>query len=288
MSHAWFLYSLVATVSFAVVGVLFKLPAVKNHNIFVASFWSVFAPLPFALIFFYRSLVHTDWTMLWISAVWAFFFVIVRFLYLKAYQYADTNLVTPITSTLGFVGVVLVGVLGFHDYLSSLQMLGIGVAVITILLLIQSHWRAKQAGYLWLLLAVISAASVTYKIFQKIGADSLDIQAFQVYQFAFASLFLFILYGIFHASEIKKWPSQLTAGGMFSGSLIGFFSFVGGYAYNLALTKGPFTLINVIHSLYIIGTIFLGVIIFREKLSKSKVLAIGLAVVSAILIRLGS
>ena len=69
--------------------------------------------------------------------------------------------------------------------------------------------------------------------------------------------------------------------------MIGVFGFFGGYAFLTALTKGPFSLITSIHSLYIFITALASYLLFKERLTKKKIILLFLAIVAILLIRLG-
>ena len=71
------------------------------------------------------------------------------------------------------------------------------------------------------------------------------------------------------------------------GVLLGTLSFFGGYVYYLAIDRGPFSLVIAIHSLYIIVTACIAAYLFKEKVSKKRLVLIFLAIIAIVLIRLG-
>jgi len=284
---SWFLYSLFATICFGVGGALMKMPAARNQNRFVMAFWSVGFPFLLSLIVFWNHLSATTSRLVWLAIIWALFFSVVRILYIQAFHYADTNVVTPVTNTINIILTVASGLLIFSDRLSVLEFFGILLAFATLTLFAFGKQSFNFSRNLLLLFFVISICSVGYKIFQKIGVDAGDLYAFQILQFGFATVFLFLLFAFFHRNEIAKWHSHLRGPGIISGCMMGLLSFAGGISYNIALSRGEFTLVNAIHSMYLPVTIFTGYLLFHEQFTKRKALLLFLAICSIVLIRLG-
>lgn len=287
MNQSWFLYALFATICFGVGGALMKMPAARQQNRFVMAFWSVGFPFLFSLLVFWRHLNTTTPRLLWIAVMWGFFFSVARILYIESYHYADTNVVTPMTSSMGILFTFANGLLLFHDHLSLLEFLGLVTAFSAVAVFAfenKGHQSLKKLAYV---LIILSLCSVTYKIFQKMGVDSGDIYAFQIWQFLFAAVFLFMLFALRHKDEIKKWHVHLSGPGILSGCMMGFLSFAGGIAYNISLTRGSFTLVNILMAMYLPVTIFTSYLLFQEQFTRRKAMLLGLALLSIILIRLG-
>lgn len=286
MNQSWFFYSLFATICFGVGGALMKMPAARQQNRFVMAVWSVGFPFLLSLIVFRNHLSATTFRLLGLAVVWALFFSIVRILYIQAFHYADTNVVTPVTNTINIILTVASGLLIFSDRLSILEFLGVLLAFATI-----ASFAFGKHGFtsrnLLLLMLVISICSVGYKIFQKMGVDAGDLYVFQILQFGFATVFLFLLFAFFHRSDIKQWHNHLRGPGIVSGCMMGLLSFVGGISYNIALSRGTFTLVNAIHSMYLPVTIFSGYLLYHEQFTRRKAFLLALALASIILIRLG-
>ena len=122
------------------------------------------------------------------------------------------------------------------------------------------------------------------KVLQKVVAGKFDIHVFQIYQYLFAAIFALLIYLILHR---RDWKTHIFSGGLGVGSLIGVFSFFGGYAFYIALTKGPFPLVTSVHSLYILITALTAYFLFKEQLTMKKIFLLLLAIAAVVLIRIG-
>jgi drug/metabolite transporter (DMT)-like permease len=172
----------------------------------------------------------------------------------------------------------------FKDHLSWLQIIGM-LLVITVVYLFS--YKGKKLQYSNEILVIglgIIFLSAFGKIIQKFATNNVDIHALQIYQYLSAALFSLILYSFIHRKEFKK---HLFSHSFTSGLMIAVPSFLGGYMWLLALTKGPFSLAASIHSLYIIITAIVAYFAFKEKLTWEKMFLISLAVLAMILIRIG-
>ena len=86
---------------------------------------------------------------------------------------------------------------------------------------------------------------------------------------------------------MKKWYIYLGGPGIVSGCMMGLLSFAGGIAYNIALTRVSFTLVNILMAMYLPVTIFTSYLLFQEQFTKRKAMLLVLALASIVLIRLG-
>src|SRR3989338_3781625 len=283
---SWYFYSIFATICFGIASAVHKIPAARGQNFFVASVWSVVVPFVLSLIFFWKSIFHASGALLLISAGWALFFSISRYLYFEIFRHADLNFVTPFTATIQLILTTIVGLLFFQDKISFHQGIGIVLAIAITLAFIKKKAGFSYSPLVARFILVVTVSSIAYKIFQKMGSTGYDLGAFIIYQFAFASLFLILLFIIAHRNEVGLWRGHLSGSGAKVGVFMGIMSFTGGYAYNYALSVGPFSLVNGINSLYILVTIAMGYFLYKEELTLKKILLILLAIVAIILIRL--
>jgi drug/metabolite transporter (DMT)-like permease len=70
------------------------------------------------------------------------------------------------------------------------------------------------------------------------------------------------------------------------GFAMGLINFAGYYSYLIALSTGPLSIISSIIGMHFIIAITLSALIYREKLTPSRLLGISLTVVSIILLKL--
>lgn len=280
----WFPFSIAATLLFGISMALYKLPAAKNQSRYAVSFWQLFIAFLLSLIAFYNFIPSTNLSTVLYGSVWGIAFSCLSLLQMKALKEVDTNMLYPVTTSLSLVASVLFGILIFKDHISWVQILGM-VLVITVVYLFS--YKGKKLQYSNEILVIglgIVFLSAFGKIIQKFAANSVDIHALQVYQYLSAAFFSLILYTFVHRKEFKK---HLFSHSITSGLMIAVPSFLGGYMWLLALTKGPFSLVTSIHSLYIIIVALVAYIAFKEKLTWKKMFLISLAVIATILIKIG-
>ncbi len=281
---SWFPFSILATVLFGVMMAFYKLPSARNHSKSTTAFWSFFTSAILASLFFFSYIPLTSKEIVIIALLWGGGYAITTLLQMYALTHIDTNALFPVTASGGLIAVVGVGMFFFNEYMTLLQMIGIAFAVITIFLFM---YKGKKLQYTPLIILVgtgIIFISTFTKTLHKITADGFDIHSFMIYQYAFAALFALLLSIIFHRKEFKN---HIFSESMRVGSLIGVFSFFGGYAWLIALTKGPFPLVASVHSFYILITAITGYFLFKERITKRKIFLIILAIISILFIRLG-
>ena len=284
MELSWFPYSLAATLLFGIAMAFYKLPSAKNHNRFVATFWSLVIPVVLAFVFFHSYLPLSTSAMLWTALLWGITFTSIVLLQMYALHHVDTNALFPITGTASLIFTVLIGIFFFGEYISLVQTLGVLLAIVTIFLFLYKGGKLQYSQILISVGSGIVLISVFNKVLQKIVADKFDIHVFQIYQYLFAAIFSLLVYLVLHR---RDWKTHIFSGGLGIGSLIGVFSFFGGYAWYVALTKGSFPLIASIHSLYILITAMTAYFLFQEQLTKKKIFLLFLAILAVILIRIG-
>lgn len=281
---SWFPFSLAAVVLFGVAMAFYKFPSVKNHSSFATTFWTLLVSAVLAFSFFFSYLSFTTSGMLLLALLWGISFPSIMLLQMYALKHVDTNVLFPVTTATSLVVTVLIGIFSFQEYITAVQGIGIFLTVLAVSLFLYKGGKLQFTPVvLWVGTSIILISAFN-KIVQKIVADGYDIHAFQIYQYLFALITALIILFIAHK---KDWRREIFSGAAKIGSLIGVFSFFGGYSLFLALAKGPFPLITAVHSLYIFVTAFTAYFIFREKLTVRKILLIALAIIAMLLIRLG-
>ncbi len=280
----WFPFSILATILFGVAMAFYKFPAAKAYSRSLTAFGALFVPAILSLIFFYSYLPLTTSGMLWLALLWGISFPIIMLLQMYALNHVDTNVLFPITSTTSLMITVLIGIFAFGERVTFIQGLGIALAIFTVFQFIYRRGKLQFKPLMFGVGSGIIFLSAFNKVLQKIVADNIDIHAFQIYQYIFATIVMFFIILIEHR---KKWKLSLFFGALKIGVPIGIFSFFGGYSLYLALTKGLFSLIISIHSLYIFVTALTAYFLFHEKITIKKIFLIMLAVISIIFMRMG-
>jgi len=284
MSLSWFPFSVLATICFGIAMAFYKLPSVKKQSRYAVSFWQLFFNLLLSLIFFYSFVPLTNMSTVLYGSAWGLSFLLLSLLQMKALKDIDTNMLFPITTSLSLVVTVLFGVFFFKDYISPIQIVGMILVVMAVSLFSYKGKKLQYSKEILVLGLGVIFLSFLGKVIQKFAASGVDIHTFQIFQYLSATLFSLVLILYVHKKEFKR---HLFSDSIKSGAVIAVPSFVGGYALLIALTKGPFSLITSIHSLYVLITAITAYYIFKEKLTSRKILLILVAIVATILIKIG-
>jgi len=238
----------------------------------------------FAFILFFSHFNLISWNVFLYASLWGSSYALLTLLQMHALHYVETNTLFPITSVSALTVSVIAGYFLFGDILSYLQILGILLVILTVFLFVYKSSKIKWSKYVLLFGLGIIFFSTFNKIIQKFGVDTGDIYNLQIYQYFIGLLLVGILMFIF---ERKKYNLEKFKLSIKSGFLIGSFAFFGGFALLIALSKGPFSLITSIHSLYILITAIIAFFMFNEELTLKKILLICLAIIAVLLMRLG-
>jgi drug/metabolite transporter (DMT)-like permease len=259
------------------------MPSRNGHGKVATAFWLTVVGTLLSVVFLYPHLFSPTRATLILAMLFGISFAMTLLSQLYALMYVDTNTLFPITTTLSLVVTVGVGLFIFAERLSYLQMVGVLLAIASIYFFVYHKGKISFSPLvIWVIVSTFSFSSFG-KIIQKIAADGVDILAFQVYMYIFATIFVLAVYLATNRGNYKGLFSKA----MLWGSINGIFSFFGSLAILIALTRGPFALITAIHSTYILVTAVIGWLFFKEYLNARKVFLICLAIVAIALMRMG-
>lgn len=281
---SWFPFSLLAVILFGVAMAFYKLPSAKGINKAATIFWIMFVSFLLSLILFYSFLPLSTQGMLLAAAAWGIAFTLLSLFQMYVLAHIETNVLFPISTTSSLVIAIIAAFTFFQEDISFIQFFGIGLVILSVFLFLYKKGKLQYSMNVLILGSVIIFLSAFNRILQKIVADTFDIHAYQIYQYGFGTLFALLLFLSIHR---KNWKLHFSFASLKVGSMIGIVGFFGGYAFLTALTKGPFSLITSIHSLYIFITALTGYLLFKERLTKKKIVLLFLAIVAILLIRLG-
>lgn len=284
----WIFYSLAATVSLGISMSLYKIPSFKGYSSFLSTFWSnVFSAIFVILIIavFQTTKLSELQSISWYAIIWGLFFAITMVLQKLLLRHIESNSVYPVTSSLGSVVTVLLGIVLFSEHVSPLQALGTATILLSVFLFTRKSGSFHLNSTTALLALGIITASTVSKYVQKLGAINDTVTHFMLWQYIGATLFALIIAYCFEKKSIGK---IVLLGTYWKGSiLIGFFSALGGYMIFKALSIGPLSGVYAIHPSYTIVAGILGLLLFKEKLTTKKVALAVLSVIGVILIKLG-
>lgn len=268
---------------------LFKVPSINKNvqpellTVWMSIFFLVFGTI---LLINYSDLTHFTTLLVSVAILQGFVFSIRSLLQLKALHYSATNTLFTVTSTLSLVVVIVFGLLFLGEKINTIQTLGLFLSLTALF-----FWSYKKGITLsenktsFLLFVGVIATSASGNLLNKLGASFGDIFGYQFVYYIAALLSAVGLYYYKHkniksaVTEINK-PTLLTAIGI---SITGF---IGGLCLIQALVTGPVSIVQSINSQYILVTAFIGVIFFKEKLTKKKAILIFFILVAIVLLRL--
>lgn len=281
----WLPYSIIATILLGIAMSLYKIPSLKDYSSFFSTFWTNLFSASFvliALIIFNQSNLSGLLSISWYAIIWGIFFAISMSLQKLILKDIETNSAYPVTSSIGAIATILVGIVMFSENISLIQGFGIIIIILSVFL-----FTRKNGSYplnqktIWLSIGIILASTAS-KYVQKLGAMNDSLSHFMIWQYFGAALFGLLLSSVF---ENKKFKEITHLGKYWKGAiLISLFSVTGGYAILKALSLGPLSGVYAIHPIYTFVAGIFGYIFFKEKLTKKKIVLALLSVVGIILL----
>ncbi len=205
--------------------------------------------------------------------------------HIEALKYIAASIAYPIIR-LNVVLVVVFSVIFFGDDLSACQATGIALAVGSIVLLSRRYDDKKvpygrtRLGFMFIFISVICGAIAS--ISSKFAAIHTNKMAFMALSYICATLF--------SLGMRKKLQGPRTRVGhkdaLIIGIVMGLINVAGFYSFLKALSMGPLSIIASITGMHFVIAIILSVVIYRETLTRLRMLGILLTIVSIVLLRL--
>ena len=207
-------------------------------------------------------------------------FYLAGFVLLK-WNIQRNGVVLPATfQKLGVLVPTFVSIAVFHEALQPVQGVGIAAAVAAIILL-QGKSDAKQAGSIWGLIALLFGGGMgdaMSKIYEEIGPAPLNDQ-FLLFTFI-SALILCVLLCVVRKEKPDRWDALF-------GALIAVPNYFSARFLLLSLGEVPAVVAFPSFSAgTIIAVAVAGVLFFKEKLSRRKLIALGLVLAALVLLNL--
>jgi drug/metabolite transporter (DMT)-like permease len=211
-------------------------------------------------------------------------FLVATMTHIEALKRLPSSVVYSIIR-LNVVVVVLFSIFYFQDHPTFNQIAGIMLAVTVILILTrQPEAEEPSAGQtkrgLVLVFISLFCGSIA-SISSKFAAMHANLLAFMAISYLFSTLFSIGLRNKLQPEPVHtNYKEALVIG--FSMGLI---NFAGYYTFLEALSMGPLSIVIAIISLHFVIAILLSVLIYKEKLTSSRIAGISLTILSVILLR---
>jgi len=282
----WYILSIVALVLMGMQRFLYKVSAERACN----TAWTTFSFMATvtvlsALFFLFLKESIAEAKMLILTAgINSASFVLGTITHIEALKHVPSSVVYPIIR-LNMVVVVLFSILFLDDHVSLYQVLGIFLAIGVIVILTRDAEEVKGAfgsvrrGLFLVFVSMISGsvASISSK-FAAVYSNKLGFMALS-----------YFLGSLFSAALIRKRGKEEAPGkhreAVLIGLLMGLINFVGFHAFLTALSVGPLSIIVSITGLHFVIAVLLSVIVYKEKLTRMRIVGMALAMVSILFLR---
>ncbi len=290
LTHHWLFFSIIATVSLGISMAFYKMPAMKKYSPILSTFWTNL----FSAIFIFAILAATQITTIsqfstisWYGLGWGIFFGINMILTKILLESGDVGSVLPVTSSLGNIIVIVIGITLLSESVSLIQAAGIVLILISVFFFSKKDKAFPKVTWRIFLLAFgVIATSTVSKYIQKLGAVHDTMPHFMMYQYLGAAVTALVFLLFWERSSFKTLHTEWKT--YFRGAmLIAVFSVIGGWAILTALSLGPLSGVYAIHPAYTFVTALAGYYFFKEKLTRSKILLVLLTIAGVILIKIG-
>jgi drug/metabolite transporter (DMT)-like permease len=282
----WYVLSIAALVLMGVQRFLYKVSAERECDTAWTTFSFMATVTVLSVVFFLsRRETLTDARMLLLTAgINSASFVLGTITHIEALKHLPSGVAYPIIR-LNMVVVVLFSVLFLHDRVSLHQVLGILLAIVVIVILTRDAEERKgslgsiRKGLFLVFVSLISGsvASISSK-FAAVYSNKLGFMALS-----------YFLGTLFSAALIRTSGKERSGGSrkdaISIGLLMGLINFVGFYTFLAALSVGPLSIIVSITGLHFVIAVLLSVIVYKEKLSGTRILGMALAVASILFLR---
>ena len=282
----WYVLSIVALVLMGVQRFLYKVCAEKECDTAWTTFSFMATVTVLSAVFFLalKGSVSDARMLLLTAGINSASFVLGTITHIEALKHVPSSVVYPIIR-LNMVVVVLFSILFLHDRVSLHQVLGILLAIAVIVILTREAEGAKgnvgsvRKGLLLAFVSLVSGsvASISSK-FAAVYSNKLGFMALS-----------YFLGALFSAALIRRSGEEVSRGNrkdaVLIGLLMGLINFVGFYTFLAALSVGPLSIIVSITGMHFVIAVLLSVIVYKEKLNRTRLLGLGLAVLSILFLR---
>ena len=266
---------------------LYKVSAERRCNTAwtTFSFMATVAILSSILFLVLEESVASLQFLLFIALVNSAAFLLATVTHIEALKNIPASVAYPIIR-LSAVFVVIFSLLFFKDRPSFYQVIGILLAMVVIVLLTRdfgdetTSYGRRRTGFICVFVALVAGAVAI--ISSKFAAMHTNKMAFIAVSYIASTFFALGLRKRLQTEEANANPKDA----LLIGFVMGLINFAGYYSYLIALSTGPLSIITSITGMHFIIAIMLSALIYREKLTPSRILGISLTVVSVILLKL--
>jgi drug/metabolite transporter (DMT)-like permease len=283
----WYVYAILALILLGFQRFLYKVSAERQCNTAwtTFSFMATVAVLSSTLFLVLGEQVSNIGFLIFIALVNSLAFVIATISHIEALKRVPSSVAYPIIR-LNAVLVVVFSIIFFKDRLSLYQGLGIVMALGVFVILavgINDQEKSKKnirQGSLFVLISILGGAGAA--VSSKYAAGNTNKMAFIAISYILSTLFSFGLREKLQTKDAHKTQKEA----LIIGVIMGVFNLAGYYSFLKALSTGPLSIIASMTGMHFVISIILSAMIYREKLTRLRILGILLTVLSVIFLRI--
>ncbi len=279
----WFALSLIAMVLYGIQNFIYKIVAEKNLNTGLVLMTGFATAGMLSGILLYLNFVPLTGIHIFVfAAIQASFYLMSRYVKIESFKYLPTVVALPISRT-HFAITALLGIIVLKEQYTLSTILGISLFLIVVLILSGSNAKKGitapnfRAGFA---LAVATAIFTTVSEFMvKIAATQYNVLLFMFLSYVWLILPSHLLNLKQGSNKRNKKPCVVY------GFFIGLFNFASFFTVMSALKTGPASVIFPVIGLNMLVTVLLAVIVYHEKITSRRLMALILSVIAIILLR---
>jgi drug/metabolite transporter (DMT)-like permease len=285
---SWFVYSLAAFFLMGIQGFLYKVAVERRcdtaRTTFV--FMATVAALSFIFWAYLREPMGNLATLTILAFVNSLTFLAATMTFIEALKFVPATMAYSV-ARLNLVILTIFSFVWFHDRLSMYQISGIVIALAAMFILTKSmnQGEAKQEhfkkGFVFLMISLFSSAIAA--ISSKYAAMYVGKLSFLAFVYSIAALSSAAL---FKKPNINAPQSDKAVATVTIGLAMGILNFFGYYAFLMALSMGPLSLVASITGMHFVVSVLLSILIYRERLSSARVVGFFLTILSIVLLSL--
>ncbi len=283
----WYLLSIAALLLLGTQRFLYKVAAERKccSSLTTAVFMGTVTVMS-AAVFFVSGEPTGDMTSLvLLSVINSLAFAFATVAHMEALRHLPAGITFPLTR-LSILVVILFSIFFFNERPNPFQWIGIlmGFSVVAVLAgEAGSETRPEgSAGSGLLFIAVCVLCGAVAAISSKLAAISTSKAGFMALSYLLATFFSLAINRKWGRKKAGASPGEAVKIGVVMG-LLNFFGF---YAFLSALATGPLSMISLITGMHFMIAIVLSVLLYRESVSRPKVVGIGLTLVAVFFLQL--
>ncbi len=283
----WYLLSLAALLLLGSQRFLYKVAAERkcSSSLTTAVMMGTVTLLSAAAFFATREPTGDLTSLVLLSVINSAAFAFATVAHMEALRHLPAGITFPLTR-LSILAVILFAIVFFGERPSSFQWIGIvmGFGVVALLAAeAKTDTRPDgRAGAGLLYIAVCVLCGAVAAIASKLAAVSTSIAGFMALSYLLATFFSVAIDRKWGRKDAGAKPGDAVKIGVAMG-LLNFFGF---YAFLSALATGPLSMISLLTGMHFMIAIVLSVLLYRESVSRPKVIGIALTLVAVFFLQL--